>query len=50
MIPDIDGDTIHVNSIVDFVRGSALKDIWSENSCTTRETKKATPLRGPVGV
>ena len=30
--------------------GSGLKHIWFEYSCSTRETKMTTPLRGPMGV
>ena len=37
--------------MVDFgLCGSGPKDIWSECSCPTIETKKTTPLRGYVGI
>ena len=48
--PDIDGDTIHVDSMVDFSMGVDLKIFGLSAVTPTRETNKTTLLIGPVGV
>ena len=44
LIPDIDGNTIHVNCMLGFWIKGVLKDIWTECSSSTRETKRQIPL------
>ena len=51
MIPGINGDTIHVNSVADFWTGGVDQRIFCQSTATSlKEPKKTISHRGPLGV